>query len=130
MVGNCRQRPELMKRCEVMVKLLCHASALKGDDIKLRRSTFNERSCTLCQLASYDNAIHMIMQCPAHEQVRIEMYNCINRIRHELDQSCGLDVLLGKQIEGWDFEDMLPIWHISCSFIYTMYNTRIRRYKR
>ena len=124
------RKQSYMKRCDTMVKLLCHTSALKGDDNKLLKSSFSKRCCTLCQLASYDNATHMIMQCSAHENTRIGMYKCISKIGQDLDKVCGLAILMGKQIDGWEFEDMLSIWQISCTFIYTMYNKRTKRYRK
>ena len=118
-----------MKRCELMVKLLCHASRLKADDSKLLRASFFSRSCTLCDHASYENVLHMVMQCPHHYNSRIEMYTAIAENGRALDNVCTFDILMGGVIDGWDLEGMLPIWKISCTYISRMYynviNSRI-----
>ena len=37
-----------MKRCEVMVKLMCNVSKLKSDDYRYDRQNFGERVCSKC----------------------------------------------------------------------------------
>ena len=106
-----------MKSCELMVKLLCHASRLKADDSKLLRASFFSRSCTLCDHASYENVLHMVMQCSHHDNYRIKMYAAIAENGRALDNVCTFDILMGGVIDRWDLEGMLPIWKISCTYI-------------
>ena len=113
---------QYMKRCEVMTKLLCHTSKLKADDSKLLRANFGERCCLLCAHLAYESTTHMVMQCDYHEVVRIEMYAEINALSRGLDRQCNLEVLLGKEIEGWSEFEMIPIRKITCTYITKMYN--------
>ena len=110
-----------MKRSETMVKLLCHTSRLKGDDRKLLRASYITKCCTQCETAAYENTWHMIMQCPAQEGIRREMYNDISSIGQNLERVCDFSVMMGKYIDGWDFESMVPIWKITSTHIVRMY---------
>ena len=114
-----------MRHCEIMVKLITHSSLLKGDDGRLKREPFVSRTCTLCDLFTLDDAKHMIMQCPVHEDARIIMYNEINE-RYDLDLGeCTLGNLIGKNLTDKTFEEMLPLWYISSYHIYMMYKKTI-----
>ena len=42
--------PNLINICEMMAKLVCHASKLKGDDVRLKGLTPSFRACTECDL--------------------------------------------------------------------------------
>ena len=67
-----------MRRCELMIKILCHASRLKTDDNRLLRSSYSNRACTLCDHASLEDALHMVMQCTYHNEARADMYKAIS----------------------------------------------------
>ena len=120
------RRQEYMRRCELMIKLLCHASRLKDDDNRLLKSSLSNRSCTLCDHTSLENVLHMVMQCPHHYNTRVDMYAAISEIGSKLDNACNFKVLMGGVIEGWNMEGMLPIWQISCTYIAKMYYSRIK----
>ena len=110
-----------MRKCETMVKLLCHASHLKCDDVRLIRASYRAKSCTLCENAAYEDVNHMIMQCSFHSDTRREMYEELNRIIPNIETMCSLGVLLGKCIDGWDYGGMVPIWMVFCTYIVKMY---------
>ena len=118
-----------MRRCELMVKLLCHASRLKADDSKLLRASLLVRSCPLCDHIAYETALHMVMQCPHQNELRADMYAAIAENGRALENVCTFDILMGGVIEGWNLEGMLPIWKVSCTYISKMYynviNSRI-----
>ena len=118
-----------MRRCEIMVKLLCHASKLKADDCRFNRASFSNRCCTLCVHPSLENTIHMVMQCPSQDELREEMYNSIAELGRNLERVCTYDILMGKTIDGWSDDDMIPIRKITCTYITKMYykvlNSRI-----
>ena len=61
---------EQIRNCEVMVKILCRASLLKVDDVRLKSLPANEKFCSVCDLGAYDDAYHMIMQCPTTQLAR------------------------------------------------------------
>ena len=50
------------------------------------------------------------MQCPAHENTRRELYNTIRDVGKDLERVCDFPVMMGRYIDGWDFESVLPIW--------------------
>ena len=50
-----------MRKCEVMIKLLCHASILKGDDSRLRSAPSGFKCCVLCVNSAYESANRMVM---------------------------------------------------------------------
>ena len=118
-----------MKRCETMVKLLCHASLLKYDDCRLSRAPFGSRMCILCDNMSYEDTRHMVMQCQFHHDTRERMLGMIDEIS-DIDAADVFSVLLGKYIDGWSFRDMLPVWHISCTYISSMYRAVLQFHKR
>ena len=110
-----------MKKCEIMIKLLCHASLLKYDDGRLRGAPFGSRCCTLCYNASYENARHMIMQCAFNEDKRTDMFNEIEAVYPNLEPAEAFRVLMGGHIEGCDPERMVQVWKIACKHIVHMY---------
>ena len=63
----------------------------------------------------------MIMQCPAQEGIRREMYNDISSVGQSLERVCDFSVMMGKYIDGWEFESMVPIWKITSTHIVRMY---------
>ena len=63
-----------MRKCEIMIKILCHTSMLKCDDSRMIRATFSTKSCIMCDNTEYEDARHMIIQCSAHSQIRRDMY--------------------------------------------------------
>ena len=114
-----------MRQCETMVKLITHASLLKGDDGRLKRRPFGAKMCIMCELQSLEDTNHMIMQCPAHENIRISMYNEIND-RYTLGVGeCTLGILLGRRLPNKTFEEMLPLWYITSRHIYSVYKSTI-----
>ena len=104
-----------------MVKLLCKASSLKDDDCRLRSDTIGSRMCSRCYLGAPENTYHMIMQCPENENARIRLNTEIEEIAPNIDPQEFLSIVLGKPIEGWCYEQMVPIWEISAKYVTMMY---------
>ena len=90
-----------MRRCETMVRLLCHSSLLKSDDCRLKRAPFGARMCILCDNAADEDVRHMVTQCQYHHTIREKMLAMINDIVR-LDGQIVFRVLLGKPIDGVD----------------------------
>ena len=116
----------IMKRCETMVKLLCKASFLKDDDCRLKKKNLGARMCTRCELGALENVEHMVMQCPANDDNRFLLYNGINGIAPNIEPENFLNVVMGKFIDDWDFEQMVPIWEISVVYVVNMYYDSLR----
>ena len=116
----------IMRQCEIMVKLLCKASALKDDDPRLKRQPFGARMCIRCNLGAPEDANHVIMQCPANSDNRGFLNAEINEITPDIDPGNFLGVVLGKFLDGWSYEQMVPIWEISARYVTTMYFDTLR----
>ena len=93
---------------------------------RLRNKPFGSRSCIRCELATYDDMRYLVMECPCHEQLMIEMYSEIDLICKEFERNVVCPILIVGKREGWEFCEMVPIWKSLCSFIYRMYLTAIR----
>ena len=64
----------MVKMCETMSRIICHASLLKKDDFRLKGSTMSHKTCIMCDLYCIEDIIHIISQCPYYhkdEQRRI-----------------------------------------------------------
>ena len=118
-----------MRRCETMIRLLCHASFLRADDSRLRRAPFGARMCILCQDAAYEDTRHMVMQCEYHNDARVRLCNAIERVA-DIEGQLFFSVMMGAYIEGWQFEEMVPIWLTSCMYVTSMYKAVINFHKR
>ena len=119
--------PTLVRPCEVMVKLLCKGSRLKDDEVRLRGSSFATRMCSLCDLGALEDAVHLIMQCPAQADIRELLYEQINDLQPPIEHQEYFYVMMGKYIQEWEFLDMLPIWMASCHHIGRMYYRALSR---
>ena len=53
---------------------------LKTDDVRLKGMPMATKFCVMCDLGAPDNARHMIMECPALQQMRNVMCNEISGI--------------------------------------------------
>ena len=118
-----------MRRSEIMVRLICRASLLKNHDGRLKNAPFGSKMCILCQNAAYEDTMHMVSQCEYHQVTRVEMLERVDQIA----PMEGLDVfsiLMGKSIENWPFEEMAPIWKISCTHIVRMYSEVLKFHKK
>ena len=117
--------PWLMKDCENMVKILCKTSKLKCDDFNL--TTFAQKSCTLCNVAAYENIDHLVMTCTYFDESRQIFFNELRSTPNNtgniiLDGTDPiLELLLGKVHPFIDNVDMIPFWIISCRWISRIY---------
>ena len=75
MISDIHQ--DYMRRCETMVRILCHTSLLKCDDVKLIGSTFSARSCILCNNDGYEYIRHTI-RYSGFERYQSSAHQCVN----------------------------------------------------
>ena len=121
--------PIMIRMCETMVKMLSHASKLKGDDIRLKGLCPSYRACSNCDMYTKEDLFHITMQCPVHEYVRHRMYKDLYQIDHRIERlfidNPGevFNWLIGKPITSLDNLDMYEIWCISGKYINDMYHT-------
>ena len=122
----------LLKECEIMAKLLCHASLLRTDDVRLKRLPVASRFCPLCDHSAMDDTFHMVMQCPFLQDSRTMMFHEIERIcdacEHE-QINVNNDIfltLMGKPAANFSIELMIAIWECSARHIANMYRCKLR----
>ena len=123
--------PHLMRECETMIRLLCHASLLKTDDVRLKSLTMATRFCTLCDNSSMDDARHMVMECPGLQSRRTIMFTAIDSILEEY--GCAHDILvgdiflilMGKPVVNAPMDAMEKIWICSGKNISSMYRSKM-----
>ena len=75
--------PSMIKICEDMTKMVCGTSNLKSDNPKLKRETYSNRTCMLCDFGIEENTVHIVTQCPFHEGRRRIMYENFENISME-----------------------------------------------
>ena len=119
--------PQVIRSCEVMARLVCHASLLKTDDVRLKRLNRSDRVCSLCDMYEDDNVKHLVMQCPILQTDRTAMFREINEIevrsgRDILSNSVNtLGVLLGRSVDNIPQELMDEVWLLAAKHIGKMY---------
>ena len=124
--------PSLIYFCETLGRLVCHASLLRMDDIRLKGLPAFARACPLCDLSAPDDARHLILQCTSSEDSRNLMFAEITARMEAGNPHFSLtgdilSILLGKQCEGYSFEQMECLWVISGKYIHEMYRENLRQ---
>ena len=104
--------PCAMRSCEIVARLVCHASLLKADDVRLKRLNKSDRVCILCDMYEDDNVKHLIMKCPERTTMFREINNVEGRCGKDiLSNSVNtLGVLLGRPVDNLPQELMDEVW--------------------
>ena len=76
--------PERMRECEIIVKMLCHASALRGDDFKYKSQLGTSKMCDMCNEYEIESARHFILPCSFFNDERNTMLNEIDLIMDDV----------------------------------------------
>ena len=125
--------PHIRKDCEVMVKILCHASLFRIDDVRLKSLPIAAKVCNLCDQGAVDDANHMVMQCSHFQPKRTEMFNEIEALLmrrdytiNQMDENIFLS-LMGKPATNISHEVMCEIWLCSVRHISSMYRMKLRQ---
>ena len=120
--------PLLIKNCETMARLVCHASKLKSDDLRLKSLTPSHRMCSNCDLYLVEDLYHIIMQCPSTEAYMNDMLKNIvdidESIKSEFENNPSevFGWLIGKNIPNVGRDIMYRVWLVSGEFIANKYN--------
>ena len=124
--------PEDMKMCETMARIICRTSLLKSDDTRLIGGFSSNRTCTKCDLYILEDIRHLVMQCPAVNEIRLRMYRKINEVYSDFEEVCReqpedvLGWLLGGQCNEVEYEVMSDIWKVAGNCITEMYYWTVR----
>ena len=124
--------PSITGDCETMAKLVCNCSLLKDSDYRLKNLSFSNKVCSECDLGIREDVNHLVMQCPAFEGDRAEMFDLLNTIEDEyvkmalLDHQNIFNFLMGKQPNDTPLSSAFKIWAVSSHYITKMYRKIIR----
>ena len=123
--------PHLQGTCETMARLVCHASQLKDDDVRLIGGSHSQKICTYCDLGIIETVNHMVMQCPSSVGLRVQMFKDMHnadpvtsdKLKQRLNQT--FNWLMGMQPENIEASAMAQMWVIAGAYICKMYHQRI-----
>ena len=125
--------PPIVKDCEIMAKLSCNTSLLKDSDYRLKGKSFSHKVCTECVLGIREDLTHLVMQCPANEDLKSEMFDVIKGTEDEhsekiISEHNGiLPFLMGKHPAEVPFESMTKLCLTSSRYISKMYRQFISK---
>ena len=115
------------KMCETLARIVCKSSLLKSDDFRLKGLTPSFRICSNCDLYAPEDIRHLLMQCPAMESDRVNLYHNLSLIdpsikeRMENEPHQVFMWMLGGSIEDVEIEHMIRFWITSGYAINSMY---------
>ena len=124
--------PKLTKSCEILAKIISHASLLKADDFKYKNLAGTARMCDLCNDFEIENARHFILKCPYFACERNTMLREIDQIEDGsgtvlFDNNVDmLYTILGRPNERLNGVQMEKIWLIILKYVPAMYRTNLR----
>ena len=120
---------EFISMCET--RLVCHASLLRMDDLRLKKQSMYARRCPLCDLTAPDDVYHLVLQCPSSERRRRDMFYDLEQRAVSLEARINenqeeiLPLLLGKCKIGYSFEQMEELWIVAGIYIHSMYRENL-----
>ena len=121
---------EYTRMSETLVRIVCRSSNLKSDHYEFNDKSIISRSCSRCESISEENIFHVVMQCDANLEMRINMLAELNdtarSIMQYVDPGNLFYVMLGRVEEGFSFEEMCTLWTISGKWIQRMYDVTIK----
>ena len=123
--------PSITRKCEILAKLICHASMLKSDDFKLKRQSNVHKMCELCDDFVIEDARHLILQCTYFQNQREDLMLKINDFENRTganvtNTDCDmLYILLGRRLEGLSDGQTIEIWRMCLESISAMYMANV-----
>ena len=124
--------PGRMRECEIIVKILCHASALRDDDVKYKSQLGTNRMCDMCNEYETEDARHLVLHCSSFNDVRDIMMYEIDQIvnvvgtplfRHDTDM---LFTMLGRRNEDLSEQTQEDIWLVILKYVSIMYRKKLK----
>ena len=119
--------PEIMRQCEVMVKIVCKSSNLKVDSHIFRNDPVRRTYCELCNDFSIEDARHVILHCPLLSTYRTELFEGISLIETEYNSKIVgtnedlLSIILGQSIVNVNIEAYTAFLKLVARSVYKMY---------
>ena len=123
--------PHLQGICETMARLVCHASQLKCDDPRFKKLSFIQKVCHECELGIVESVYHLVMQCPATENSRLDMFWELKLIDPNFEER-GRQApgemfywIMGKRNAEIDSDKMIGIWTVAGYYVTVIYRLRL-----
>ena len=127
--------PKYMKDCEILSRIICHASLLRDDDFRYKNQVGTNRMCNLCDRYEVEDARHFILLCPYFAQQRNLMLQEIDAVTgttgHNFFED-NVDMLyriLGRPNCNLNAMQSETIWFIILRTIASMYRENMRQKK-
>ena len=127
--------PKLTRDCEILVKIISHASILKSDDFKYKRLPGTDQMCSLCDGFLIEDARHLILECTHFNLERESAFREIEGIEDGSGvvffegEGDLLYKILGKPDDRLDIEQLERIWLITLKFVSTVYKINVNSKK-
>ena len=127
--------PKLMRDCEILAKILSHASILKCDGFKYKRLPGTPQMCSLCNQYAPEDARHLILECPYFELERDKSFREIEQIGdgsgRVFFEGNGdlLFAILGKPNDRLNAIQMENIWLMVLKFVSSIYRVNVNSKK-
>ena len=124
--------PKMIRICECIAKIICHASMLKVDDYRLRDQPTSDRVCELCDAYTVENIFHLLMQCPGMYDEHVEMHDHIYRCIPEIKKIFTEEPhnvffwLLGRNVKDICEESHIEFRRIAGMWIHRIYCKAVR----
>ena len=123
---------EMTYFCEIMVRIISHASLPKCDEVRLKHLPRGNRVCSLFNLYSIEDIFHVTMQCPGIQHLRDAM---LDDLKADPDINDALTIYeretlklcLGKYPADYDWYTMEKLWCKSGKHISEMYRYVLRQ---
>ena len=121
------EQTDYIRPCEVMARLVCHASKLKNDDCRLKGLAPSLRKCPNCDLYVTEDIRHILMQCPNNNDEMILLYGeiadrCpnVSRVLNDEPDEC-LMILMGKPIPSVGKDELTCMRSITALAVSKLY---------
>ena len=124
--------PTLIKDCEILAKIISHASILKADDFKYKRLLGTDKMCELCNDFEIEDARHLILRCSHFEHERSAMFNEI----YQIEDGSGymffdndtdmLYTILGRPNNQLNDDQLEKIRLIILKYVASIYRVNVR----
>ena len=124
--------PQHIKGCEIMAKLVCHASVLRADNFKYKSLPGTAQMCDVCGCFEVEDARHFVLRCSYFACERDTMLREIDRICESagtvtvVDNIDMLFTMLGRLHDGLSNDQMMRIWFVILSTVPAMYRKNMR----
>ena len=120
--------PLLRAICEVLVKIVTGSSRLESDDLMFKGKSDFGKFCSNCDLGIFEDARHIVMQCPFNSNETTDMYRDLEHLEGGIWDTAIhsnvdlIKILLGCELPDLNLDDSMEILKISGNTIFHIYH--------